>query len=141
MWHIEYGFEITHYEKCYLYLEEGDSFIKIAFHVDDGMVAQRGDAMWQKYLSAISKRFSMKFEELEKRTKFLGNNFHLDRKSNCCLIEQSPSIDKMLRKFGLEDCMVDLRSPFPSSWPTEKDLPKTAEEKQESKSCDMRSAI
>ena len=140
-WHLEYGFKSSHYEKCYLYLIRGEQFIKIAFHVDDGMVAQRGDALWKQYIKDIAKRFSMIFEDLEKRTKFLGNNFHLNREQNYCLIEQSPSIDKMLQKFEMTDCNDDVKSPFPSRWPTDADLPKTKEEIDESKKFDMRSAV
>ena len=140
-WHINYGFKTTHYEKCYLYLNEGDDFIKIAFHVDDGLVAQRGEKLWRKYLKDIAKRFTMKFEDLERRTKFLGNNFHLNRGGNFCLIEQSPSIDKMLQKFNMTDCSPKVLSPFPPSWPTDADLPKTPEEIKESLKFDMRSAV
>ena len=88
---------------------------------------------------AIQERFSMKFEDLEKRTKFLGNNFHLNRERNYCLIEQSASIDKMLQKFGMTDCNEDVKSPCPAEWPTDKDLPQTEEEIEESKKFDMRS--
>ena len=140
-WHIDYGFLSTHYEKCFLYLVEGEEFIKIAFHVDDGMVAQKGDRIWQKYLKAISKRFTMKFEDLEKRTKFLGNNFHLNRERNYCLIEQSPSVDKMLQKFNMTNCSDDVRSPFSGELPTDKDLPKTEQEVEESRKFDMRAAV
>ena len=140
-WHINYGFKSTHYEKCYLYLTKGDSFIKIAFHVDDGMVAQKGERMWQDYLTAISKRFTMQFEELEKRTKFLGNNFHLNREGNFCLVEQSPSIDKMLQKFNMTDCNDHVKSPFPTNWPTDADLPQNEEEQNEARKFDMRSAV
>ena len=140
-WHINYGFKISHYEKCYLYLARKDEFIKIAFHVDDGMVAQKGKKLWERYLNDIRKRFTMKFEDLEKRTKFLGNNFHLNRERNYCLIEQSPSIEKMLQKFEMQDCNENVRSPFPTEWPTDKDLPQTKEEIQEAKRYDMRSAV
>lgn len=140
-WHINYGFLTSHYEKCFLYLVKGEEFIKIAFHVDDGMVAQKGEKLWKEYLAAISKRFTMKFEDLEKRTKFLGNNFHLNRNRNYCLIEQSPSIDKMLQKFEMTDCNDDVRSPFSGELPTDKDLPATDEEIAESRKFDMRSAV
>ena len=93
------------YEKCYLYLRKRDQFIKIAFLVDDGMVAQKGEQIWDEYLQAIQKRFSMKYEDLEKRTKFLGNNFHLNRERNYCLIEQSASIDKMQTRMELYDVL------------------------------------
>ncbi len=46
-WDVRYGFKIFHCDKCYLVLEdEGGNFIKMSYHVDDGLIAHKGEAMW-----------------------------------------------------------------------------------------------
>ncbi len=36
-WHLEYGFNTIHYDKCYLVLNDDKGhFIKMSYHVDDG---------------------------------------------------------------------------------------------------------
>ena len=140
-WHVEYGFQTIHYDKCYIYLIKGDSFIKMCFHVDDGMVAHKGKELWQQYLKDVQKRFKMVLGRLEDRKKFLGNNFHLDRERGVCYIEQSTLIDKMLDKFDLTDCNPNVKAPISWPLPTEDDCPQNREEEIEAGKYDMESAI
>ena len=38
-WHLDHGFTMSHYDKCFLYkLEPNGDFIKLVFHVDDAMM-------------------------------------------------------------------------------------------------------
>ena len=140
-WHKNYGYTLVHYDKCYMFLYRGSSFIKMCFHVDDGMVASKGKALWGQYLKDVSERFKMKIGKLEDRKVFLGNNFHLDRKRGFCYIEQSTLVTKMLTKFDLMDCSPNVRSPIIWPLPTEADCPQHREEEQEALSYDMESAM
>ena len=124
-WHVQYGFQQSHYDKCYLYLKRNGQFIKISFHVDDGMVAHKGKQMWEQYKIDVNKRFDIQFHPLEERKKFLGMNFHLDRSKGICLIDQSNLVDKMLVDFGMQDCSTKVSTPCVWPLPTDSDLPES----------------
>ena len=138
-WHISYDFQTSHYDKCYLYKTRGPSFIKISFHVDDGMIAYKGEELWLEYVQTIKQRFDIDFSDLEGKKKFLGSNFHLDRSAGICLIDQEQLIDKMLADFGMTHCNEDVASPFVWPLPTDADLPEVMTD--EMKSFDMYKAL
>ena len=142
-WHLRYGFRTIHYDKCYLVLDDkAGNFIKMSYHVDDGLVAHKGERMWHKYREAVSRRFLMKYQSLEEKKKFLGMRFHLDRKRGVCHIEQSALIMKMLMHFDMQNCNTALQSPFISPMPTKADIPESKEEQEAmQKSFDMYGAI
>ena len=65
-WHVKYCFRTIHYDKCYLCLEDSKgNFIKMSYHVDDGLIAHKGKDMWRRYKTAVSARFLMKYQSLE----------------------------------------------------------------------------
>ncbi len=40
---MAYGFKTIHYDKCYIVLEDnGGNFIKMSYHVDDGLIQRAG---------------------------------------------------------------------------------------------------
>jgi hypothetical protein len=142
-WHLDYGFTTIHYDKCYLvYSDSKGNFIKMSYHVDDGLVAHKGAKMWQRYRAAISRRFVMKYQSLEEKKKFLGMRFHLDRKRGLVHIEQSALIMKMLMQFDMQGCTTAVQSPFLDKMPTKADIPESKEEqKAMQESYDMYGAI
>ena len=142
-WHKLYGFQTIHYDKCYLVLsDKTGNFIKMSYHVDDGLVAHKGEKMWTRYRAAVSLRFRMKYVSLEEKKKFLGMRFHLDRKRGLCHIEQSALIMKMLMHFNMQECNTSLLSPFLNPMPTKADIPTSVEEQEAmQKSFDMYGAI
>jgi hypothetical protein len=142
-WHLEYGFNTIHYDKCYLVLNDDKGhFIKMSYHVDDGLVAHKGAKMWRRYRAAISQRFVMKYQSLEDKKKFLGMRFHLDRKRGLVHIEQSALIMKMLMQFDMQDCSTAVQSPFLDKMPTKADIPEDEGELLDmQKSYDMYAAI
>ncbi len=104
---------LPYYDKCYLVLnDDKGNFIKMSYHVDDGLVAHKGAKMWRRYRAAIGQRFVMKCQSLEDKKKFLCMRFHLDRKRGLVHIEQSALIMKMLMQFGMQDCSTAVQSPF-----------------------------
>ena len=49
-WHLNDGFQIIHEERCYLIKRDTKgSFIKLAYHVDDNLVAALGLGFYQEY--------------------------------------------------------------------------------------------
>ncbi len=120
---MKYGFKTIHYDKCYLILEDSKSnFIKMSYHVDDGLIAHIGKEMWRKYPAAVSARFLMKYQYLEDKKKLLEMRFYLDRKRGLVHMEQSALIMKMLIHFNMQDCDV-IQSPFLVPMPTRADIP------------------
>ena len=143
LWHVAYGFKTIHYDKCYLVLEgEGGNFIKMSYHVDDGLIAHKGESMWRRYKQAVSRRFAMKYVSLAEKKKFLGMRFHLDRQQGMVHIEQSALIMKMLMHFNMQDCDASVLSPFLNPMPTKADIPEKKEDQEMmQKSFDMYAAI
>ena len=103
-WHLNHGFTIIHEERCYLikHGENGD-FIKMAYHVDDNMIAQRGAAFYAQYLLDLGERFDVTEEEL---TENLGIRyaFTIEDSVHVCRITQTPQIKKFLQEFDMSDC-------------------------------------
>jgi len=98
--------------------------------------------MWERYKTAVSRRFAMKYVSLEKKKKFLGMRFHLDRKRGLCHIEQSALIMKMLVHFNMQDCNTAVQSPFLNPMPTKADIPTdVAELETVQKAFDMYGAV
>ncbi len=80
------------------------SFIKMSYHVDDGLSAHKAVKLWLRYRAAVSRRFSMKYVYLEDKKMFLEMRFHLDLLRELCHIEQSALDMWMLMHFNMQDC-------------------------------------
>lgn len=123
-WHLDNGFKTIHHDKCFLYKEWPDgSFIKQAFHVDDGAIAQKGDAMWKWYRETLVKTFAFSLGPLRK---YVGLRFTFDYPNRICTIDQSHQVDRMLVAIKMDgpDSKRAPNSPVPSwSPPTASDIP------------------
>ena len=98
--HLDMGFQPVHHDSCYLQIGgEGNSYIRFCYHVDDGVYAQRGQALWQWYLKKLCEAFEIKVQPLDF---CLGIQFHIDYDAGIVHMEQSGAIEKMLRDFGLD---------------------------------------
>ena len=53
--HKKMGFNGIMQDHCYLELQRGQQFIKFVVHVDDFLIVQRGDELWNWYLSELKK--------------------------------------------------------------------------------------
>ena len=142
-WHRDNGFEVSHYEKCFLSLKTPDgSFIKLCFHVDDSLIVVReghdGDKLWQWYLKALRKRFEYELGPLEK---FLGMRIRIDYANQTIAIDQEAQCAKMLNEFGMSGCKPE-KNLFPTGPnPSKADVPvDVAEQDKIRAEFDMRSA-
>ena len=128
--HTSMGFQPIHHDSCYLqYVEQDGSFIRFCYHVDDGVYAQKGDTLWQWYLTELNKHFETKVQPL---SYCLGIQFHIDYDEGIVHMEQAGAIEKMLRAFGLDgECTKSVHTPVLASYtPSEKDaVPHSAKDK------------
>lgn len=119
-WHLEYGFQMIHEDRCYLHLrsEDGESWIKFVFHVDDNAIVYKGEEFYAKYLKDLQTKFDVKEEELKQH---LGVNYHIDYEANTVRIEQTSQIDKVLESFGMEKCTGVKHPTMSGRQPSEED--------------------
>ena len=129
-WHLTHGFSIIHEERCYLIRHgKGGDFIKMAYHVDDNMIAQRGERYYADYLIELSDRFDVTEEALEENLG-LRYAFSWEGDIQVCRITQTPQIKKFLNEFSMSDCTAasapclggpqpnqeDCSTPFEGEW-------------------------
>ena len=100
-WHLEYGFRVEHYDRCYFVLKSKDSWIRKSIHVDDGVGAFKGQKLFDTYCSAIKERFLVTFKPL---TKSLGIKIDIDYERKIARFSQEDHINKLLARFGMMDC-------------------------------------
>jgi hypothetical protein len=132
-WHIAHGFTIIHEERCYLVRHgtNGD-FIKMAYHVDDNIIGQRGVKYYGDYLTELGERFDVTEGPLEEN---LGLHYAFSNEGSIkvCKISQTPQLKKFLTQFGAMDCTaadspnpggptpssVDCETPYEGKWDME----------------------
>ena len=139
--HVGLGFHATHLDKCLLILfGPGNTFIKIVFHVDDGIICYRGRNLLQSYLQQVKKRFIMKYGPIKR---FLGTNFEFSEDGTEIIMNQKEQIEKMLREFDEDEKNTTVPSPVLSGpLPTARDIPLSEERRAECRSeFDMYGAI
>ena len=132
-----FGFKGIHHDTCYLHIYDTNSygetsFIKMSFHVDDFIIAQRGAALWTRFKRWLVKNYRFSLNILKH---LLGMLFERDTKTKTTKISQQASVSKLLR---MVDGIVE-RKPkqYPivqgSTEPTLANLPQTEKEKEASK--------
>lgn len=121
--HKSFGFKCTLHDRCLLTLvhSTGD-FIKIVFHVDDSLVAYKGDNLWAQYLDAFGSVFQY---TLKPFTTFLGIHAAVDYDLQIVRLSLDLQITKLLRQFGMDDCNP-VSTPMPPSGtlPSHDNIPK-----------------
>ena len=129
-WHVEYGFKKLHQDQCYLYLKgENGDFVKMAFHVDDGLVAWRGKELFMKYCKDVAPHFTVNWKDLEESRRFVGMEINLSQKQGVCEITQTSQVDKMLTYFGMRECNTNVTAPTPKGpMPSKADVPTDPQE-------------
>ena len=101
-WHLSDGFQIIHEERCYLVKRDNKgNFIKLAYHVDDNLVAALGLGFYQDYINRLTVKFDVSEDPLSDH---LGVFYDFDRVAGTCSMSQSTQIVKLLRLFGMENC-------------------------------------
>ena len=117
--HLKMGFSGIMQDHCYLELHRGNDFIKFVVHVDDFLIAQRGEDLWQWYLTELKKDFQYTVAPL---TFFVGMRFNRDAQTGSFKIDQEAQIDKMARAFDVKPSDKPLLTPILSF--SEEDRPK-----------------
>ena len=117
--HKKMGFNGIMQDHCYLELRRGQQFIKFVVHVDDFLIVQRGDELWNWYLSELKKDFTFTVAPL---TFFVGMRFVRDVKTGSFRIDQEAQIDKMARAFDIKPGARPTSTPIVSF--SEEDRPK-----------------
>ena len=136
-WHLTNGFSIIHEERCYLvrYGPNG-TFIKMAYHVDDNMIAIRGDEYYEQYLTDLKVRFDVTEEALEENLG-LKYDFSQEGDVSICRITQTPQIKKFLTEFDIMDCTATSAPCLGNKLPCKEDC----EEKWDGEDWDMLSFV
>lgn len=95
----ELGFETIHADNCYLRKTDPDgSLIEFCTHVDDSLIAQKGQKLWDWYLAKMTARYEYRVAPL---SYFLGMAFERNAKTGAISIDQNAQVEKMLRVFNL----------------------------------------
>jgi hypothetical protein len=99
-WHKSIEFSSIHEDQCFLsiYDDDGKNFIKFVTHVDDSIIAQRGDKLWSWYLAKLKTKYDYTVEPLRYA---LGMRFERDSTTGAITIDQDAQVDKMVRAFNL----------------------------------------
>jgi hypothetical protein len=140
--HKKLGFTGITQDHCYFERIEGDEFIKFVVHVDDFLIAQRGEKLWTWYCEEMKKLYKYSVNPL---THYLGMRFTRDLKTGRFAIDQEAQIDKMARAFGIDMDRKATPSPIKSfseeDRPKLSDLPTTDNEKAQARKLPYREAV
>ena len=114
---ITQNFKQSPVDPC-IYIQNVNNQISIILlWVDDVLIAPKNEADLMKIKAKLNSRFKM--TDLRKLSLLLGMQFEC--KNNTIAMDQSRYIEKILSKFGIEDCK-------PHSTPCEMDIKKTSNE-------------
>ena len=98
-YHIALGFQTIHADKCYMiFWVNEDQFIRFCFHVDDNIIAQIGEDLWQWYLSVLHLKYTYKVGPLKY---CMGIEFDIDYKVGSIKMTQAAQTERMLRELEL----------------------------------------
>ena len=103
--HEKLGFKKIHEDQCYLAMHKpnGD-FIRILIHVDDSVIAQRGDDLFKWYQDKLGERFEFVLNPLKR---CLGIDYEIDYENSIITMNQYDHVVKMLRAFNMQDCKAE----------------------------------
>ena len=123
--HTAQGFVRGQHDKCFLslYSEDGKSWIKLVWHVDDCVSAYKGQAMWNKYVLTMKTKYNFDVEQFHH---FIGVRVEREP-TGPFLLDLGAQVDKMLRVFHMEDATA-ANTPVHQERPTKEHCPVTAAE-------------
>ena len=126
--HKQLGFESIVYDRCYLRMTKGSSFIEMLWHVDDTLYFVNDDVLWTWYTDQIAAKYEMEFREVEDGQVFTG--FRICRYPHLghTTIDQQVSVEKTLRAFGFDEAKGRANPIVDGKRPTKFDAPQTQEE-------------
>ena len=99
---ISFGFEMNIVDDCVYHKFSGSKYIFLVLYVDDILLATNDIGMLHETKRFLSKNFEMK--DLGDASFILGIQIHRDRSRGILGLSQKSYIDKVLKRFGMQDC-------------------------------------
>ena len=99
---ISFGFEVNAVDDCVYQKFSGSKFMFLVLYVDDILLATNDIGMLHKTKKFLSKNFEMK--DLGDASFVLGIQIHRDRTQGILGLSQRNYIEKVLKRFGMQDC-------------------------------------
>jgi len=132
---VSFGFQKSTADDCLYTFRDGDDYIFLSIHVDDGFVTSTSISLLHRFRDSLSKAFEARW--IDNPTNYLGFNIRRDRILGTIRLSQQTFLSSLLDKFGMTDC-----NPSSTPLPINADLsPSTEEEIFAGKDLDYRSII
>ena len=97
-----YGFEVNKVDDCVYHKFSGSRYIFLVLYVDDILLACNDLGLLGETKSFLSRNFEMK--DLGEASFVLGIQIHRDRTQNILRLSQQAYIEKILKRFGMQNC-------------------------------------
>ena len=99
---ISFGFEMNAVEDCIYHKFSGSKHIFLVLYVDDILLASNDIGLLHETKRFLSNKFEMK--DLGEASFVLGIEIHRDRSRGILGLSQRNYIEKILKRFGMQDC-------------------------------------
>ena len=99
---VSFGFETNAVEDCVYHKFSGSRYIFLVLYVDDILLASNDKELLHETKKFLSKKFEMK--DLGEASFVLGIQIHRDRSWGILGLSQKSYIEKVLQRFGMQDC-------------------------------------
>lgn len=96
-----FGFEQLNADKCIFYTESDGEAVFLALYVDDGLIISKNITFMHTILEELDRKFKITVKPLKY---FVGVEIERNRKIKETFICQRSYIDRILRRFKMEDC-------------------------------------
>ena len=99
---LSFGFEVNTVEDCVYHKFSGSRFIFLVLYVDDILLASSDVELLRETKKFLSNKFEMK--DLGEASFVLGIQIHRDRSRGILGLSQKGYIEKVLQRFGMQNC-------------------------------------
>ena len=99
---LSFGFEVNTVEDCVYHKLSGSRFIFLILYVDDILLASSDVELLRETKKFLSNKFEMK--DLGEASFVLGIQIHRDRSRGILGLSQKGYIEKVLQRFGMQNC-------------------------------------
>ena len=136
--HKDNSFVGTHYDQCFYQISKGDSFIKLCFHVDDILVAYKGQALFDWYQQQLAGSYQITCGPLKH---YIGIKIDRDPKTGAFTLSQGAQIKRLLKLFKLDKLEKLPKTPVGDITPTEEHTPVSEPDKLQAKAYPYMQAV
>jgi len=99
---LSFGFEMNLLDECIYHKFSGSKYIFLVLYVDDILLASNDIGLLHETKRFLSKNFEMK--DLGDASFVLGIKIHRDRSQGILGLSQESYIEKVLKRYGMQDC-------------------------------------